>query len=1080
MSGYRLLKHRQYEHNAEHLPDSIRRKAMWAQVLLGTRGRTPNVKTTTGYNARWRRTPVQGYHYYLWWIPLAESELAERSGAGPPGQTILVHSIRHHDETDDPIDLASLDEFEEVPLASLDPRFDEQRSVGRHLESDQIAPATVKGLPGSGKTVALFYLVRDLVLQSGIDSLLYVTYTSRLKRAAREFLSAQAPELEQRIHIRTLTELEKEITGLPAHIDPMHELADFRRFLDMQPAASLGIWRRYPAALYTEIRAHLLGRTFPTAYTLPAPRLAEATFTEGAFNLDAYATSRRLTRDEAAIVVRLAERLSSDRLFLDQIAAGRALKLLTQPSQPPNGARKLPGWLRAIDALVVDEVQDLTLLQIALLAELARTRIHAAGRRLAVVVAGDESQIVQPSGFDWGVTKDLLREVLGANPQEFEFRHQRRSPRNLAYVIDNAWNFYGQLPKALRPSANRQSFLDDADVELSISTHRPDRSEENGRLLICPLPAAMQQADAEAMRQWRTFVEELAELPGRALIDLNRSLSALARSEATGSEPGGESAGASKADEVIFDVREIKGLERNTILVAGLNETYQQAMRLAANTSDTPPLLEARRLIDEMRVALSRSTDKLILFEQPDAPVLEALAINNVEGHYTVSWGALRDLLRTEQMSEIEVVEGYLDEVDDLIERGRWEQARNRNRRAHEFAVQMEDRTLQREAQSQYVQIFIQEAAIHLLQDRLPDALRLNQRARTLAAELGDPAVIDEADEQREALRDAVATQLTGSLPQKSVRSEDPAVLYARLQKFEPLVAMVEDAGLRRTLDEATLATGWQWGVALLRSGTEAGARLIELFTELAAIMQRQQDQAGAALATVVVQRYTTLPHATGLTAAQIPSLLDCIDQSLHELAPLGLQGDAYAFVAHWLEESFVQLKDRYALYYAWAVRAERFNAQAGYAALDDRLWDLEKRVELAAGSTWTTDAADAAVLRFGAFIAAYNGNPHDASLAWEKLGEIDLAINQAREAGDLERAYTLLRQSGQPIPDALSTAVKLVRQAAQLVNKQQTLRDGERRALADQLTSLLAALDVTPLRERDDDALLDDLASSA
>ena len=31
MSGYRLLKHRQYERNAERLPDSIRRKAMWAQ-----------------------------------------------------------------------------------------------------------------------------------------------------------------------------------------------------------------------------------------------------------------------------------------------------------------------------------------------------------------------------------------------------------------------------------------------------------------------------------------------------------------------------------------------------------------------------------------------------------------------------------------------------------------------------------------------------------------------------------------------------------------------------------------------------------------------------------------------------------------------------------------------------------------------------------------------------------------------------------------------------------------------------------------------------------------------------------------
>ena len=112
---------------------------------------------------------------------------------------------------------------------------------------------------------------------------------------------------------------------------------------------------------------------------------------------------------------------------------------------------------------------------------------------------------MQPSGFDWGVTKDLLREVLGANPQEFEFRHQRRSPRNLAYVIDNAWNFYVRLPKSLRPSANRQSFLDDADMELSIATHRPDSREENGRLLICPLPAAMQESAADATRQWRRW-----------------------------------------------------------------------------------------------------------------------------------------------------------------------------------------------------------------------------------------------------------------------------------------------------------------------------------------------------------------------------------------------------------------------------------------------------------------------------------------------------------------------------------------------------------------------------------------------
>ena len=82
MPGYRLLKHRSYDDSAAHLPPAIRRKATWSQVLLGARGRTPSVKSTTGYNHRWRRTPVQGYHYYLWWIPLSESALAETNKTG--------------------------------------------------------------------------------------------------------------------------------------------------------------------------------------------------------------------------------------------------------------------------------------------------------------------------------------------------------------------------------------------------------------------------------------------------------------------------------------------------------------------------------------------------------------------------------------------------------------------------------------------------------------------------------------------------------------------------------------------------------------------------------------------------------------------------------------------------------------------------------------------------------------------------------------------------------------------------------------------------------------------------------------
>jgi len=1055
MSGYRLLKHHQYERNAEHLPDSIRRKAEWAQVLLGTRGRTPNVKTTSGYNARWRRTPVQGYHYYLWWIPLSESQLANNPGDGA-GQTILVYSIRHHDETDDPIDLTSIDDFEEIALAALDPRFDEQRAVSRHVDASDAALATVKGLPGSGKTLSLFYLVRDLALQSNLQHLLYVTYTARLKRAARDFLAAQAPEMENRIQIRTLTELEKEITGLPTYVDPLSELADFQRYLDRQPASTLGVWRRYPASLYTEVRAHILGRTFPAGYSLPANRLAEAIFSEEHFDLNTYAAARRLTGEEASAALRMAERLRNDRFFLDQTAASRALTLV--------GQRKLPAWLRAIDGIIVDEVQDLTLLQIALLAELARVRAKERNGRMVLVVAGDESQIVQPSGFDWGVTKDLLREVLRVNPSEFEFRHQRRSPRNLAYLIDNSWNFYVSLPKMLRPSANRQSFLDDADVELVVSTHRPDAVEENGRLLICPLPEHLRTDTQDAAQHWRLFAEELAELPGRALVDLSGVLAATI-----------PTAPESKTDEVIFSAREIKGLERNTVLILGLNETYRQAMRLADIASDSPPLFEARRLMDEMRVAISRSTDKLILFEEPDAAVLEALNIDHIAGHYTTTWGALRDLLRAEQMSEIELVEGYLDEVDDLAERGRWEQAKRRNRRAYEFALQIEDRSLQREAQAQFVQIHRQEADDNHDRGQLAAALALNLTARTLAESLGDPAIWDEVEEQAAALHRTVESEALHILQGIDASKDDPSATFRQIESLRPLVEAVHDTRLQSLVDEAAITSGWRWGIRLLKNGPEAGTQLAKLFDDLAHILERQKDKVGAQLAGIIARRYRTLPHASSLSTSQVETLLGAIDNYLRPIATLKLESNAYAFVAHWIEESFAQLGERSSLYYAWAVRAERLNGLTRYAALDDRLWDLENRVELRAGPQWNTEADEEAVLRFGAFIAAYNGDAHDASLAWEKLGEIDLAVAQAREAGEMERAYTLLRQAGLAIPEALSTAVKLARQSMQMAVKQHGLRRAERSVLAAQLASLLAVLETSPPDDPDEEAYFTD-----
>lgn len=1045
MAGYRLLKHRSYDDSAAHLPPAIRRKATWSQVLLGARGRTPSVKSTTGYNHRWRRTPVQGYHYYLWWIPLSESALAETTPVEEPGHTILVHSIRHHDETDDPIDLRSLDEFVELPVASLDPRFDEQREVSQLLGRRPVSLATIKGLPGSGKTVSLFYLVRDLAGRSDLGNVLYLTYTSRLRRAARDFLQAQQLDLEGRIHLRTYQELLGELLRAQAPTaDPFADLRDFIRFLETQHPATVGPWRRYPQTFYTELRAYLFGRSLPAGYTPGDDAILADFFPGGVVRPADYARLRDLDLPLAENAVKLADRLRDSRFFLDQRLAAKALAQLDP--------QRLPTWLRNVDAIIVDEVQDLTLLQQLLVAEVAHARLR---RRpdapLVLAVAGDESQIVQPSGFDWGESKDLLRTVLQEDPVEFEFRHQRRSPRNLARVIDNAWAFYGHLAKELRPSANRQSFLDDSGLTLAES--HAAAGEEHGRLLLCPLPDDAQQLHAAGLKRWRGLAAELASLPGRALIDLTETL---LPAIAAGEE-------AAKTDEVIFLAREIKGLERNTVLIHGLNATYARAVRLADEPASNLPHLEARRLFDTLRVALSRSTDKLILLDPPTAPVLAELGFADpagVDGYHEITWESLLDLLRTEEMSEIEVVEGLLDETDDLLDRGRWEQARRRNRRAFDFAEQMEDRALGREAQEQFIRSYLLEAEAVLATGDLRGAVALNQTALELANAHGDPELQADVEDQQRQLQAASARQVEQMLAQAAqmAQAEGNGAAYTHLRPLTAAVAELGDARLAARLDEALVAYGWQWGVTLASQRTPRGHQLHELFADLAAVLDRQGDATGRQLAAIVATRYAELPPGDE-DPDGAGQLVAAAQRYLRTVAPLRPDSRALAIPLLWLEESFARLGSHHAAYYAWALAAQAYASLTPYAALDEHLWDLENRVELVLGPRWKVEADAEPLLHFAAFIAAYNEEPATASLAWEKLGQLDLAIVQARLAGDLERTFHLLRKSGAAIPEELSVAVKLARLAEQLRTKQERLTPAERQRLAEQLAALTGEL---------------------
>jgi hypothetical protein len=330
-----------------------------------------------------------------------------------------------------------------------------------------------------------------------------------------------------------------------------------------------------------------------------------------------------------------------------------------------------------------------------------------------------------------------------------------------------------------------------------------------------------------------------------------------------------------------------------------------------------------------------------------------------------------------------------------------------------------------------------------------------------LADAHGDPELQVEVEDQQRLLQAAAAVQLDRALTQaRQVAAADgDGAAYAQLSPLAAAVADLGDARLVAQLDEALLAYGWQWGVTLAGQRAPRAAQLRELYEELATILKRQGDKTGRQLATIVATRYADIPPTRDVAPEATRRLVEATLRYLRTVAPLHPDDRALALPWLWLEESFAHLGSHHDDYYDWALSAQEYASLANYGALDEHLWDLENRVELALGPRWKTEAESEQLLRFAAFIAAYNEEPATASLAWEKLGQMELAIAQARMAGDLERTFQLLRKTGAPIPEELSVAVKLARLAEQLRTKRDRLTAAERQHLAGQLQALTGDL---------------------
>lgn len=1037
MSHHRILRRRDYEREVSALPLGVQRKAEWATLQLGARGRTPSTKSTVGLNMRWRRSPVQGSHYYLWWIPASDTGIELNGSVDLPedddASTILVHSIRHHDETGSAIDVGDIAEYSPVELGLLDPRFDEQTQVAAYAERENVSFASIEGMPGSGKSVALLFLARDLALNRGVQKIRYITYSDRLKREAREIFDSFGPQISEHIVVSTFHELLRDLLRLPrastavAHADAQ-EQRDFVAELERTNAAQLGRWRAYPDTLYTELRGYVIGRSLPRGYNIPKHKHELLRRSGDSIDVDDYARKRKFDPRSAQIAVTQGERLR-DKYFIDQNLAFDALQRLMRGDAP--------NWLFGTDALIVDEVQDLTLLQIALIGEMAAARrARHPERPFVLTVAGDESQIVQPTGFQWGVTKNLLGERLAVHPQRVGFQSQRRSPLAIARLMDRSWDLYASLPRDLRPSAQKSV----------TALEEGGEAEEAGVVAFVSMSSNVEGSTES--KDWRRLLTAMTRRPGRALIDLE---SALAPHRTAIDAVDG-------AAEVVFDPREIKGLERATVLVTGLQAANTRLDELLEDDEqDRIAALEARRLIDQMRVALSRSTNRLIFLEDRNQEIYRFLGVDETANTLTLDLDGLIALLDADELTEVEMVEGMLDEAADLADRGRSEDARSRNRRAAEMAEQLRVPLLQRRAREQYAEFLLADAERALdVGDVAVASRHLTEAANTLNV---DHLAAQYANYRELQQRIAAASQdeyarLVESA-EKALAAERWAEAMMGAQSAFDLARGDEGSLRRQESSEILMTAVLRHTLDLARRGeTVRAATLLDGLLEVAVIAQSPK-------------RHELVHLISHYHSAEDPS--DSLETDLASLSlAFGIAGkpgiieeiseESAAHLNDWVATSFALLEDKLEYYLDWAEIATVAEQRTGYPDLDERIWDLENRWNLRKDTRGVASNG----MGFEAFLAAYNGDHARASELWEESGDLARAVDAARAAGDLERTSALYRRQNKPAPEEVATAVKFVRQAQQLQHKYGALTPAERRTLLEELARLHTELSDT------------------
>lgn len=682
MARYPLFIHHEVDEWV-HQHRSLGRRADWLLAELAARGFAGRPKGVVGParlvgdlgGHRWRRSGLGGFDYYAWWF--------EAGDASPfPPDSRVVRAVRPHDLIA-PLAVGDPADYAPRSFEALEPLSEEQVAV-------VCSPARVRlavGHPGTGKTGALLYAVLEEGRHDPTARLLYVTLSRGLADDARQFL-AGLPELEGRVEVATYEDLlaswspRGESGSRATTITDRAEEDAFLGFLADQPRHQLNPWQNARRALWAEVRARLIGRALPFPFAARGQPACEQPF----LRWEAYRRQRELTLGALAApsawnlgrrFVEAYPRTSLQRRSWEVLARVRV--------------GKLDRRLRPLGGLIVDEIQDLTLLQLAVLVEATGRMGGGASGRPCFIAAGDESQVVHPSGFDWGVCKDLLRERLRADPDEFQLVTNQRSPSPLVEASNRTAALYDELPREFRPQARVEAEKTEA---------------ANGRVSL--LGARSDDPDLA------TWLERLRETPGSALV------------VCPGLEPK-ELAPMLAEDrfaDLLYSPSLVKGLDRQYVVVWEASRALEQLreeVRVARVRGDQRPrYLAARQAIDELRVAVSRSNEILVFLDRADGvrdPLLAKMVEDGVAEETTTA--RLLDVLESRGHDPLERTRELLREAVDLLDLD-LQRALRALERADAALEELHDPDARRQAHEQRIQARRQAAELLLARARAP------------------------------------------------------------------------------------------------------------------------------------------------------------------------------------------------------------------------------------------------------------------------------------------------------------------------------------------------------------------------